>query len=71
MFKNAYAICSLMENHLLTNSFDESVFYLRYCTDRLDEAELLKKILTSKLTIEKFEVKLQKEAKFISTKKIE
>lgn len=71
MFKTAYAICSLMENHLLTNSFDESVFYLRYCTDRLDETELLKKILNSKLSLEKFEVKLQKESKFISAKKLE
>jgi hypothetical protein len=58
-----------MENHLITNKFEESVFYLRYCTDHLQEADLLKKILNSKLSQEKFEAKLQKEAKFISNKK--
>ena len=60
-----------MENHLLTNKFDESVFYLRYCTDNLAESEILKKIFDSKLTEEKFEKRLQKEALLILNKKNE
>ena len=60
-----------MENHLISNKFDEAVFYLRYCTDNLQEPELLKKIFDSKLSQEKFENKLQKEAKLILNKKTE
>ena len=54
------AVFSFIEDKIINCEFEDSLFLIRNCSNQLDEELLLKKILNSKLTKEKFYAKLEK-----------
>ena len=63
MFKCALTVCSLMEEKIEELNFEELVFTIRNCIDKIDEDLFLKKVIENKLTLEKFKNRFKKESK--------
>lgn len=52
-----------MEEKIEELNFEELVFTIRNCIDKIDEDLFLKKVIENKLTLEKFKNRFKKESK--------
>jgi len=61
LFKAAMAIFSFIEEKISALAFEDSLFLIRNSANQMDEDLLFKRIFNSKLTKEKFMLRLEKE----------
>ena len=69
MFKTGLSVFSLIESQLIKCDFEETLYLIRNCTSKLDEEALMKKILNTKISEEKFNAIFQKELNSSSNSK--
>lgn len=68
LFKTAISIFGYIEEKILTEAFEDSLFLIRDCASHMHEDQLFKRVFSSKLTKEKFIIKLEKEVEELRKK---
>ena len=62
------AIFSFIEEKISALAFEDSLFLIRNCANEMDEDMLFKRIYASKLTKEKFMLRMEKEIEDLKKK---